>query len=130
INTKVGADYDLSFAHMDDVDLLPIIRLIPKDAKLSKFTFRISIGMPHGSIPLEKTQPSKNCLRQIVPGGSENKDRPTPFYNSAICSSAAFSINDSRVRTAIDQSPAFRETSRVGQLWLRQRGFSSSTRCG
>ena len=54
--------------------------------------------------------------------------QPTPFYNSAIRYAASVSAFDQLVQSA--RSPAFDEACRVGQLWLRQRGFSSLARYG
>ena len=130
IKNDTGAEFDVTFAHMHDVDLLPIVKVVSKYPKLSKFTFRIFAALPSGSIPLEKTLPNRNCLRQLTSGGSAAEDQATPFYNSAISFAASVSTNDSRVRAAISSSPAFAETCRVSQLWLRQRGFSSSISSG
>ncbi|KIW69372.1 hypothetical protein PV04_05253 [Phialophora macrospora] len=130
IKARLGPEFDMSFAHMHDVDLLPILILIPVDPTLSKFTFRIAVGLAHGSIPVAKTLPTRDCLRQTPFVDSTNEDRPTPFYNSTICYTASISSVDERLRTTTKLSSAFAEACRIGQLWLRQRGFSSSVHSG
>ncbi|KAJ9604136.1 U3 snoRNP protein [Cladophialophora chaetospira] len=129
IKTEMGAEFDTSFEWMDDVELWPTINVVSKDAKLSKFTFRVSIGAPYGAIPIEKTLPTKNCLRQLQSSDS-TEEQPTPFYNSAVCHLAAISNYDSRIRSAVQETSAFAEACHIGQLWLRQRDFSSSVRSG
>ncbi|EXJ89790.1 hypothetical protein A1O3_02857 [Capronia epimyces CBS 606.96] len=128
IKEKQGPDYDMSFAYLCDVDLLPTIELVPKDKALSKFTFRVAVGFPDASIPVAKTLPTKNCLRHAVSGEATTADQPTPFYNSAIRSAASVSSFEDLVQKT--RSPAFDDACRIGQLWLRQRGFSSSARSG
>ncbi|ETI25266.1 hypothetical protein G647_04641 [Cladophialophora carrionii CBS 160.54] len=130
IKGQSGAEFDMSFAYMHDVDLLPILKLIPRDASLSKFAFRIAVGLAPGSIPVTKTLPTRNCLRQTAPGASTAEDRPTPFYNSTVCYAASHSNIDERLRGTLKMSPAFAEACRIGQLWLRQRNFSSSVHSG
>ena len=123
-------DFEVLFTHLDDVDLLPILEIVPKDAKLSKYTFRLLVGLPSQSVPREKTLPSKNCLKQLAAAESTKQGQPTPFYNSAISLASAIATQDSRIWDAVAQSSAFAEACRVGQLWLRQRGFSSSVQAG
>lgn len=128
IKEQQAAEFDMSFVDMSDVYLLPAIKLVPKDASLSKFTFWITVGFPDDSIPRAKTLPTKNCLRLAASGNSDQSNQPTPFYNSAIRSAAATSAFEQLVKSA--RSDAFDEACRIGQLWLRQRGFSSSLRAG
>lgn len=129
INGELGADFDSCFTHMDDIALSPAINVVSKDVKLSKFTFRVSAGPSHGTFSAGKTLPTKNCLRQVS-NGTSTKDQPTPFYNSALCYAAAVSDYDSRVRLVMQKTSSFAEACHVGQLWLQQRGFSSSVRSG
>ncbi|EXJ73280.1 uncharacterized protein A1O5_03040 [Cladophialophora psammophila CBS 110553] len=126
-NSEQG-DFSISFTHKHNVDLLPVIDLVAKDANLSKFKFQVAVGFPNQSIPLAKTSPAKNCLRQETLASKEESDQSTPFYNSAIRYAASFLAFDHLVRSA--RSPSFDEACRIGQLWLRQRGFSSSVRFG
>ncbi len=129
IREQLATDFDMCFEQSDGIELLPIITLISKDAKLSKFTFRISAGPPSGSISLEKMLPTRNCLRQTSTSNATT-DQPTPFYNSAVCQSAAISVFASRIRQTVSTTPAFAEACRIGQRWLKKRGFSSSVRFG
>ncbi|EXJ95689.1 hypothetical protein A1O1_00812 [Capronia coronata CBS 617.96] len=128
IKEKHGADLDVSFSYLCDVDLLPIVELVPRDSAESKFTFRIAVGFPDASIPVAKTLPTKNCLRHGTSDESGNSDQPTPFYNSAIRSAALVKAFDDLIQKT--RSPAFDDACRIGQIWLRQRGFSSSARSG
>ncbi|KIX07157.1 uncharacterized protein Z518_01810 [Rhinocladiella mackenziei CBS 650.93] len=123
-----GDNFDLAFAQLFDVDLLPIIEIVPREEPLAGFKFKIGVGFPGQSIPMAKTLPNKNCLRQGMSGDSTPSDQPTPFYNSCLRYAASIPIVDDIIQST--KSPAFNDACRLGQLWLRQRGFSSSTRFG
>lgn len=127
IKDKASSEFDLSFSHADDLDLLPILVLVPKGAQLANFRFQISFGFSSKTIPLEKTFPTKNCLRQSPTNGglAALADQPaTPFYNS--CLRSAASVVEYHNTLKLARSPAFDDACRIGQTWLRQRGFSSS----
>ncbi|KIY02801.1 uncharacterized protein Z520_01266 [Fonsecaea multimorphosa CBS 102226] len=128
IKNNEELDFSISFAHKHDIDLLPVIDLVAKDTGLSKFKFQIAVGFNNHSIPIAKTLPSKNCLRQEMLGSKEQSGTASPFYNSAIRYAASISAFDQLIRST--RSPSFDEACRIGQLWLRQRGFSSSARSG
>lgn len=128
IKEQDGGDFDLSFSYLCDVDLLPAIELVPKEKSASKLTFRIAVGFPDASIPVAKTLPTKNCLRHGALDEAKDSDRPTPFYNSAVRSAASVEAFEALVQKT--RSPAFDDACRIGQIWLRQRGFSSSARSG
>lgn len=129
IKDTVGKDFDLSFSYADGVDLRSILLVTSKETNLSKFRFRISFELPSKAIPLDKTSPTKNCLRQ----SSINEEggggpQPTPFYNSCLRSAASVAEHDSALKMA--RSPAFDDACRIGQTWLHQRGFFSATTAG
>ncbi|KIV96663.1 hypothetical protein PV10_00501 [Exophiala mesophila] len=117
-------EFDWSFSHQHDLDLLPIVCLIPRDPQLAKFTFQISVGFPSAVIPIEKTSPTKVCLRNSTVSDDESDRKPVPVYNGAIRYAA--SSSSLAERTKLSRSPAFDESCRVAQIWLRQRGFSSA----
>ncbi|KAI1608715.1 Nrap protein [Exophiala viscosa] len=128
LKENAAADFESHFAHLHDVDLLPILEVVPTDKSLSKFTFQIGIGFPHESIPIAKTLPIKNCFRRTLSGEVANHEEPTPFYNSAIRYAASTAAFEKLVKAA--GSPNFQEVCRVGLQWLRQRGFSSAMQSG
>lgn len=128
IKTDAGSDFSLSFTWLYDVDLLPILEVVPAEKGFSKFSFQIAVGFPSVSIPVTKTLPTKCCLRQGATGEAGSSDNPTPFYNS--CVRYAASIEAFAKNIQLTRSPSFDEACRIGQIWLRQRGFSSSTRSG
>ncbi|KEF62098.1 uncharacterized protein A1O9_00070 [Exophiala aquamarina CBS 119918] len=130
IKNTAGEDFDLSFINADGVDLRPILLVTPKETQLSKFEFRISFELPSSAIPLDRTSPTKNCLRQ--PSANEEGggcgQQPTPFYNSCLRSAASVVENDNTLESV--RSSAFDDACRIGQIWLHQRGFSSPTTAG
>ena len=128
IKEEAAQDFELSFAHLHDVDLLPIISLLPKDTSFLGSQVNIAVGFPSDSIPIAKTLPTSNCLRQTTSNGSTQAGQPTPFYNSAV--RYASSIPDFERLVQAAKSPSFDEACRVAQIWFRQRGFSSSARSG
>jgi len=128
IKDTVGKDFDVSFSYADGVDLLPVLLATSKAAHLSTFKFRISFDLPNNAIPLNKTSPTKNCLRQLLKNAGGGGQPPTPFYNSCLRSSASVTEHDSMLKMA--RSPAFDDACRIGQIWLHQRGFSSATTAG
>lgn len=123
-----AGDFQLSFVHREDNDLLPIIEVTPKDEINANFRFHVSVGFPKESIPISKTLPMKNCLRQESSDSQANADRPTPCYNSSIRYAASTAAFDHLIQST--RSPSFDEACRLGQVWLRQRGFSSSSGAG
>ncbi|KIW28320.1 uncharacterized protein PV07_07995 [Cladophialophora immunda] len=128
VKNNEEVDFSVSFAHKHDVDLLPVIELVARDTELSKFKFQVAVGFLNHSIPIAKTLPLKNCLRQGLLGDKEQSGQSSPFYNSAIRYAASIPAFDQLIRST--RSSSFDEACRVGQLWLQQRGFSSSTRSG
>jgi U3 small nucleolar RNA-associated protein 22 len=128
IKDNASTDFDLAFAHGDGIDLLPILVLTPKESHLSKFTFQVSFGFPSKSIPLVKTLPTKNCLRQSLTDGDSGGQQPTPFYNSCLRSASSAVEYDNALKLV--RSSAFDDACRIGQTWLRQRGFSSAITTG
>ncbi|KAK5049326.1 hypothetical protein LTR84_004255 [Exophiala bonariae] len=124
IKEKANSEFNLSFSYADDVDLLPILNLTPKQLSISKFKFQVSFGLPSKSIPLDKTLPTKNCLRHLPNYEDAGHQQATPFYNSCLRSVASVMEHTSTLESA--RSPAFDDACRLGQTWLRQRGFSSS----
>ncbi|KIV81867.1 hypothetical protein PV11_04017 [Exophiala sideris] len=128
LKKDTAADFELHFAHSHDVDVLPILEVGPTDKSLSKITFQIGVGFPHESIPIAKTLPIKNCFRRTVNGEVANHEEPTPFYNSAVRYAASTAAFEKLIEAA--GSPNFEELCRIGQQWLRQRGFSGAMQSG
>lgn len=128
LKEDAAADFEVAFAYLHDIDLLPTLEVVPTDKSLSKFKFQIGVGFPTESIPIAKTLPTKNCFRRTVNGEASNHEEPTPFYNSSIRYAASAAAFEKVIKSS--SSPNFDEACRVGQQWLRQRGFSSSMRSG
>lgn len=128
IKENASTVFELAFSHADNVDLLPILVLTPKESHLSKFTFQISFGFPSKAIPLGKTLPTKNCLREPLIDENSGGQQSTPFYNSCLRSASSAVEYDNALKLA--RSSAFDHACRIGQTWLRQRGFSSSITTG
>ncbi len=128
IKEHASSDIDLVFAHLNDVDSSPALEAIPKDKALSKFKFQISVGFPDEAIPISKTLPTKSCLRKNANGDAASSDLPTPFYNSSIRHAASMAGFDKIIQSA--RSPSYDEACRIGQIWLKQRGFSSLVSSG
>ncbi|KAK7883771.1 U3 snoRNP protein [Exophiala xenobiotica] len=128
IKEDASSEIDLIFAPSNDVDSSPTLEGTPKDKALSKFKFQISVGFPDEAIPIAKTLATKNCLRQNANGDTASSDRPTPFYNSSIRHAASMASFDKVIQSA--KSPSYDEACRIGQIWLKRRGFSSPVSSG
>lgn len=127
---KAGdVEFGLHFQAKDDLALIPVLVVSatnksPKGFQQSKAEIHITVTFPTSSIPVEKTQPGKNCLRE---GGNT---AATPLYNSCARSLASLSMTQGMVHDSIKSCASFTDTSRLASIWLHQRGMSSSVSQG
>ena len=126
-------DFEVKYALLDDLELLPALRVTPKSQSMQKKSHRetaisISIAFPNGSFPLEKVLPVRNCVRSQ--SNMEDSQEPTPFYNSCLCMQTSLEKYDGMIADAKVKCPAFSDGCRAGQIWLQQRGFSSNASSG
>jgi len=70
----------------------------------------------------EKLSLEKCCIRQQAAEAA----KPTPFYNSSLRADMLLPSYLKLLHTSARSSNAFTDTSILGSLWLRQRGFSSN----
>ncbi|KAL8908011.1 MAG: hypothetical protein Q9207_001085 [Kuettlingeria erythrocarpa] len=124
----------ISFTLQDDNPLQPILILEPtqdeqgdKSAQ-SNYRIRILLAASSDLFPVEKTLPTKGCIRHFVAGGQEGP--PSPTYNAVLRSECCSLISLKLLEQSIGQSDAFRGACMLGAVWLRQRGIGSSTRKG
>jgi U3 small nucleolar RNA-associated protein 22 len=124
-------EFDLQFEEMDDLDLIPIILVkhaeySPTGFLRSKIAIRIAVTFPNDAIPIDKTRPDKNCVRNSTAPGDELAVSATALYNSCARSLASASTIQIMHHDAARECDAFADTSRLASVWLQQRGMGSS----
>lgn len=141
LRKKLGSTVDLSYEYLNGNQLLPVLALIvgntdedtSKTAKsksskaFSEYRVRIIPSAPEGLFLRQKLLPSKNCVRS---GSEEQKDTPTPFYNSTLWCETLYVPYLKVLRQAEKTCPAFRDASILGRVWLQQRGFGGPISSG
>ena len=127
-------EFKLSFEYQDDVQLLPVLIVSPTDKSptgfaQSKCRIRIFVAQNASAFPIEKTLPTKNCVRSAAPD-SDSIKTATPFYNTCVRWVASTASFHSLLHQATLNCDAFKDVSILGRTWLRQRGFHSSISSG
>jgi U3 small nucleolar RNA-associated protein 22 len=134
IKGNAEEEFALEYFHQDDIHYLPGLIVKPGRNPLqgfsrSKFHVRILVAIPDSAFPIEKTLPTKNCLR---PTSSDGHDVavPTPFYNSCVRLTSSYAAHHALLHKASLNCEAFRDVCLLGRTWLRQRGFGSAMASG
>ncbi|KAL8759940.1 MAG: hypothetical protein Q9199_000408 [Rusavskia elegans] len=123
---------DMSFAYLDDNMLQPIIIAQPrldgsdKVRAHSSWKIRILVAAKDDIFPLEKTLPTKSCIKDIAAEG----DHPTPRYNATLRSECCSSSYVKQLHQSTIRSSAFQGACMLGAIWLRQRGLGSAISTG
>lgn len=136
---------DVSFEWMNGDERRPILVLQgPLPTSKSKIV-RIRI-LPllseKSAIPLQKLGPMRNSVR---PAAADNNNNPTssssisttsplfpatPKYNSSLLQDTAYVHSLNYIHSAIKTCDGFADAVKLGKVWLRQRGFVSSSSFG
>ncbi|KAL8654703.1 MAG: hypothetical protein Q9210_001349 [Variospora velana] len=99
-------DLAISFAYQDDNQAQPILVIEPvqdgQNNQIRQRNYRIRILLAAGIdlFPIDKTLPTKACIRSSAP--KMEAERPSPTYNATI---------------------SFRDACMLGAIWLHQRAF-------
>lgn len=88
------------------------------------YRIRILLAASIDLFPIEKTLPTKACIRNSAPNVGD--ESPSPTYNATIRSECCSSLSFKLLQQSIDQSGSFRNACMLGAIWLRQRGIGSS----
>lgn len=134
IRKHAEREYEIEYSNQDDIQYLPLIVVKPvtsfsEDPSRSKFHIRILVAIPAATFPLEKTLPTKNCVRPPPPEG-QDAARATPFYNSCVRLTASYAAYHAVLHKATLSCDAFRDVCLLGRIWLRQRGLGSAMSTG
>lgn len=118
-------DFELCFQSKDDLALIPLLvfrpsQTSPEDFEKPNSEIHITATFPTNSIPIEKTDPGKNCVRE------EGKTTATPIYNSCARVLASLSIRQRMIHDSKKTCESLSDTSRLASIWLQQRGMGSS----
>jgi U3 small nucleolar RNA-associated protein 22 len=129
LKAKVSKDdfpFNIRYSYIDSDMLRPVLSLEITQSKLSKFHISILIGAPNGLFEPRKLSPDRNCVRLQ---DSANLP-PTLLYNSALLTDTRYLPYLEYLHKASHLCEAFTDACKLGRLWLRQRGFGSSSRRG
>ncbi|KAK9248001.1 Nrap protein [Lipomyces tetrasporus] len=122
--------FDMSYELLDGDHLRPVLRLESVkdggefDFHRAKCYIRIIPGISQDVFPLSKISPSRNCVRYSQNPAESLK--PTPFYNSSILNDTYFFPGTVVLHKAAKSCDGFKDAMKLGEIWLRQRGFKSS----
>lgn len=151
IQNAKSPTFALSFAYQDDNILQPILLVEPSQGAISKqahrkppadicldgsadhpakskCVIRVILAASGELFPLEKTQPTKTCIRNR--GADVRVADPTPMHNATLRSECCSLASLKQLHRSLVQSPAFRDACMLGAVWLRQRGLGSSITSG
>ena len=120
----------LEYSAQDEMNYLPELIVTPgkrplRDFSRSKFRIRILVAIPESAFHLEKTLPTKNCLRSTS-SGEHDAGAATPFYNSCVQLTTSYAAYHALLHNSSQICDAFQDTCLLGRTWLRQRGFGSA----
>ena len=118
-------EFKLSFEYQDGITSKPTLIVEPTGSSppgflRPKFRVRIICAISADVFPGNKLLPAKCCRR------ASDDTSPTPFYNACVRSEATVELYDKLFQETAAHCDAFRDVSRLGRLWLRQRGFGGS----
>ncbi|KAK9457688.1 Nrap protein [Dipodascopsis uninucleata] len=123
---------NLSYEFLDGDCLRPILRLDPKKVDSSDLDFhklkchiRILPSIEVDTFNVTKLAPSRNCIRYNLANG-ESELKPTPFYNNSLLAEMQYFPNTVFLHKASKSCSGFVDACKLGQIWLKQRRFSSS----
>ncbi|KAK9465028.1 Nrap protein [Lipomyces arxii] len=120
----------ISYEYLDGDHLRPVLRLDPindgtkTELHKAKCYIRIIPGITNSVFSHNKLSGSRNCIRYDQ--APVDSLKPTPYYNSSILSDTQLFDNTVFLHKAAKSSDSFRDACKLGEIWLRQRGFSSS----
>lgn len=101
------------------------------DFARSSSIIKILLDVPEDVFPNSKTLPDRNCLRSLKSSSVKPQHLPaTPFYNASVRSDETVTSFKKLMHGASAKSAAYSDACLLGQVWLRQRGFSSSVSRG
>lgn len=129
-NANLG-EFELQFQEMHDIELMPVIVVKPSEKSptgflQSKNGIHITVTFPNDTIPVDKTRPDKNCVRNTTDSGEEMAASSTALYNSCLRSIASVNTVQELLHSTKRECDAFADTSRLASIWLQQRGLGSS----
>ncbi|KAL4923279.1 rRNA-processing protein UTP22 [Aspergillus undulatus] len=128
IKNKKTTGLDVKFELQDGDALRPTVILQPAEPGRLKFQIRIIPAVEDLLFPISRTLPMKANIRHGLEG--EDKNEPTPFYNSCLRSEATVAFYHKMLSSAAQSCESFRDACLLGRIWLRQRGFQSSLHKG
>lgn len=134
IRKHAEQEFEIEYSNQDDIQYLPLIVIKPvttlsQDPSRSNVYIRVLVAIPEATFPVEKTLPTKNCLRSTWPEGQE-AILATPFYNSCIRLTASYAAYHALLHKTIVSCDSFRDVCLLGRIWLRQRGLGSAISAG
>jgi U3 small nucleolar RNA-associated protein 22 len=123
-------DMSLKYSLEDDAGLLPGLLLVQTDDGVRKYlnSIFISITFPRDSFSVDKTVPTKNCVREKAV--TDSTFPPTPEYNSILNAQSCIRQFKEIIQAAQKSCNAYAQACQAGLLWLRNHKFGSSRTMG
>lgn len=128
IQKEFGSEAELSFEHLNDNPLCPVLSLQPAakgDKPKGRLDYRIRIVpcAPEGFFPKTKLQLGASLIRKGRETDSEDESEPTAFYNSTLAGEGTFFAYLKLLRQTEKKCRGFKNACILGRTWLQQRGF-------
>lgn len=117
---------ELRFCSLNDNKLLPVLHARPRTT--AEFVVQLIPALATDIFPLEKTHPTRNCVRTSDGEGSHQP--PTPFYNGSLRSNCTVNGFLKLLHGTNARCEGFRNACKLGRTWLQQRGLTSSVATG
>ncbi|KAM4057952.1 nrap protein PAP/OAS1-like domain 5 [Hirsutella rhossiliensis] len=137
VRSALDDSVDLTFEHLNDNPLLPLLVIHPraKEGKSKKrvrsepkYSIRLIPCAPDELFPWSKLTPASNCNRNGE--ATKEKSSATPFYNSTLNAERTFIPYLRVLAHARNECPAFPDACILGRIWLQQRGFGGAVSQG
>jgi U3 small nucleolar RNA-associated protein 22 len=120
----------LKYSLEDDVDLVSGLLLVQAEKGTWKHlsSIFVTVIFPQDSFSIEKTVPTKNCVRNKTV--TDNTLPPTPEYNSILNTQSCVRQYKAIIQAAQKSCDAYTDACQAGILWLNNHKFNSSRSMG
>ncbi|XP_052280548.1 nucleolar protein 6-like isoform X9 [Dreissena polymorpha] len=122
---------DIKFTHHHGNCMRPLLAVTVKIGAHKPVVLHLHAVAHPGVFKLNRFHANKNnvrsswCLGHSEAKGTEEKESPTPFYNSCILEDIVYQTGDSTLQEKLTvSSPGLKEGIMLLKVWLRQRGLN------
>lgn len=130
LSKEMQKDFVMEFCFRDENELVPVLRLSAKanSNPVSSEIFYVSPIFPDSLGPVARMTPAHSCVRkdELAQNQKEKGSDATPVYNNTLRHLSTSTNLSKLVYTAARKVDHFADACLLGDIWLRQRGLSTS----